>query len=69
MNSEMKRSEIQYILGLTHNENFRKNYILPALELKVIEMTIPDKPHNPKQKYRLTKLGYKLKDQLNKNLQ
>ena len=67
MNSEMKRSELQMLLGLHHDENFRKNYILPALELKIIEMTIPDKPASSKQKYRLTKLGYKLKDQLNKD--
>ena len=67
MNSEMKRSEIQDLLGLKHDDYFRVNYILPALELNFIEMTIPDKPNNPNQKYRLTKLGFKLKNQLNKD--
>ncbi|MEA2078051.1 MAG: DUF4062 domain-containing protein [Candidatus Marinimicrobia bacterium] len=67
MSFEMKRSEIQDLLGLKHDDYFRVNYILPALKLKVIEMTIPDKPNNPNQKYRLTKLGFKLKNQLNKD--
>jgi ATP-dependent DNA helicase RecG len=54
---EMKRSEIQERLGLKHEEHFRKSYLLPALELGVIEMTIPDKPTRRLQKYRLTKKG------------
>lgn len=54
MGGEMKRSEIQERLGLKHEEHFRKSYLLPALELNVIEMTIPDKPTSRLQKYRLT---------------
>ncbi|WP_276672670.1 Fic family protein [Chlorobium limicola] len=57
---EMKRSEIQERLGLKHEEHFRKSYLLPALELGVIEMTIPDKPTSRLQKYRLTKKGLHL---------
>lgn len=60
MEGEMKRSEIQERLGLKHEEHFRKSYLLPALELKVIEMTIPDKPTSRLQKYRLTKKGEQL---------
>lgn len=57
---EMKRSEIQERLGLKHEEHFRESYLLPALELGVIEMTIPDKPTSRLQKYRLTKKGLQL---------
>jgi len=61
MNGEMKRAEIQSLLGLKNNDNFRLKYVLPALEAKIIEMTIPDKPKSSKQKYRLTSIGQKLK--------
>lgn len=40
---EMKRAEIQAILGLKDEKHFRVNYLHPALEGKFIEMTIPDK--------------------------
>ena len=34
------------------------NYITPAIELGLIEMTIPDKPTSRLQKYRLTQAGH-----------
>lgn len=40
------------LLGLKHRPTFKENYLLPALELGYIEMTIPDKPNSSKQKYR-----------------
>ncbi len=64
LDNEMDRQEIQDKLGLSHRENFRSNYIKPALEQGVIEMTIPDKPNSRLQKYRLTLLGKQLKDNL-----
>jgi len=44
-------------MGLKDAEHFRKSYLLPALEIGVIEMTIPDKPRSSKQQYRLTETG------------
>ena len=54
---EMSRQELQKELGLRGEEHFRKAYLLTALEVNLIEMTIPDKPRSSKQKYRLTEKG------------
>jgi len=64
LDKEMNRQEIQTKLGLSHRENFRSNYLKPALEQGFIEMTIPDKPNSSLQKYRLTILGRQLKVKL-----
>ncbi|WP_395748543.1 Fic family protein [Prosthecobacter sp.] len=44
-------------LGLSHRPTFRKNYLQPALEARLIERTLPDKPNSSQQKYRLTAKG------------
>lgn len=64
LEGENKREELQEILGLKDRENFRKLYINEALKLKLIEMTIPDKPNSRNQKYRLTDKGKVLQQQL-----
>ena len=38
-------------LGLKSRETFRKNYLNPAMELKLVEMTIPDHPTSRNQRY------------------
>jgi len=48
---------LQGSLGLKDRESFRKLYINEAMALKLIEMTIPDKPNSKNQKYRLTEKG------------
>ena len=50
-------SVMQADLGLKHRPTFRANYLYPALEADLIEMTIPDKPSSSLQKYRLTAQG------------
>ncbi|MFL6234933.1 MAG: Fic family protein [Thermoanaerobaculia bacterium] len=57
MEREMKRREIQAALGLRHEDHFREAYLLPALELEGIEMTLPDKPRSSQQRYRITSRG------------
>ena len=42
----------------------RLPYLKPALKQGLIEMTIPDKPNSPLQKYRLTALGKRLKERI-----
>jgi ATP-dependent DNA helicase RecG len=63
---ELKRIEIQNKLGLKSDDYFRVNYIIPALESGFIEMTFPDNPKHPNQRYRLTQTGIALKKQLQK---
>ncbi len=50
--NELSASEIMEILELKHKPTFRNNYIKPALEKGLIEMTIPDKPQSKNQKYK-----------------
>lgn len=48
----LSATELMERLGLSHRATFRKNYLNPALEQRLIERTIPDKPNSKKQKYR-----------------
>ena len=54
---DMPRRDLQRLLGLKDDEHFRKAYLLPAIKKNLIEMTLPDKPHSSKQRYRLTRKG------------
>lgn len=48
----LSATEIMERLGLSHRPTFRKNYLVPALEQGIIEMTIPEKPKSRNQRYR-----------------
>lgn len=52
---EMTREELMRALSLKDAKNFRQHYLLPALSEGLIEMTQPDRPQSPTQKYRLTR--------------
>jgi hypothetical protein len=54
---EMNRAELMKALKLKGRDNFLKKYLNPALELGLVEMTNPDSPKSPMQKYRLTVNG------------
>lgn len=49
---ELSAVQIMELLGLSHRPTFRKNYLHPALDKGLIEMTIPNKPNSRNQKYR-----------------
>ncbi len=44
-------NDILTLLGLKSKETLRKNYLNPAIEDGLIEMTIPDKPKSRNQRY------------------
>lgn len=64
MYGEHSRLELMKMIGLSNREYFRKEYLQKALNANLIELTIPDKPRSNKQKYRLTRKGKKLQEQL-----
>ncbi len=47
-------------LELNSRDKFLKNYLTPALEAGLVEMTQPDSPNSPTQRYVLTEEGRKL---------
>ena len=50
-------AEVMAALGLSHRPTFRDNYIHPALEAGLVEMTRPESPTARNQRYRLTASG------------
>jgi hypothetical protein len=44
-------------LGLSDRKNFCRRYLRAALDVGVLERTIPDMPHNNQQRYRLSERG------------
>jgi len=51
-NQELSTQEIMNRIGMKHRPTFRDNYLLPAIRLGLIEMTVPEKPNSSRQKYR-----------------
>jgi len=47
-------TDIMHKLKLSHKPTFRKNYLKPAMELKLIVMKYPNTPSSPKQQYKRT---------------
>lgn len=56
-NGELNAPAIMRELKLTHRPTLRANYLHPALEAGLVEMTSPESPRSRQQKYRLTPLG------------
>ena len=54
---DLDRNELQTRVKITDRKYFRTDYLRPALDQHLIEMTIPDKPQSSKQRYRLTAAG------------
>jgi len=57
MDGEMSREALQDLLHLQDRKSFRARYLRPALADEFIEMTIPDKPNSPLQRYQITEKG------------
>ena len=48
---------LMQLLNLKHRPSFLEGYLNPALQQHLVEMTQPDSPRSPTQKYRLTEQG------------
>ena len=57
----MSAAEMMAGLALSHRPTFRKNYLHPSLELGFLEMKYPENPQHPRQRYRLTAKGRRMK--------
>jgi hypothetical protein len=53
----LSANEILQELNLSSKGSLRKNYINPALEMRVIKLENPSKPNTPNQRYGLTMKG------------
>ncbi|MCY4780792.1 hypothetical protein ORI89_14125 [Sphingobacterium sp. UT-1RO-CII-1] len=48
---------MQQKIKLLDRENFRKNYLQPAINAGLVGLTIPDKPTSKNQRYYLSAKG------------
>lgn len=55
--AEAVAQKLMEILHLSHRPTFLYDYLQPALRQELLEMTQPESPRSPTQKYRLTKKG------------
>lgn len=58
LKGEMSVLEMMVALKLGGRRNFLEKYLSPAIESGLVEMTQPDSPRSPTQKYRLTAKGH-----------
>lgn len=58
---ELAREVLMERLNLKHRPTFRTNYLNPALEADLVELTQPNAPNSPTQRYRLTNRGQALR--------
>jgi len=61
LDGEMSRAAIMKAIGIKDRVTFADYYLAPALKLGLVEMTQPNSPRSPTQKYRLTAKGRSLK--------
>ena len=59
MKDEMTVLEMMTALKLGGRRNFLERYLVPAIDTGLVEMTQPDSPRSPTQRYRLTASGQK----------
>lgn len=58
---ELTREQLMRSLKLKDRKNFSEYSLGPALKIGLVEMTQPDSPRSPTQRYRLTACGQKAK--------
>lgn len=60
MQEAVSAAEIRQLMGMTNASKFKKHYLDVLLDMGVVEMTQPDSPKSPTQKYYLTDVGKSL---------
>ena len=50
-------ADLRSVMGMNNATKFKNNYLNPLIELGVVEMTQPESPNSPTQRYRLTEAG------------
>ena len=66
LKGEMSVLDMMMALKLGGRRNFLEKYLSPAIELGLVEMTQPDSPRSPTQKYRLTDKGRNVRMEVGK---
>lgn len=61
LKGEVSVLDMMIALKLGGRRNFLEKYLTPAIELGLVEMTQPNSPRSPTQKYRLTAKGLEMK--------
>ena len=56
LKGDMSVREMMAAMGFASRDKFLKNYLSPALKAGLVEMTEPDSPKSPKQRYRKVKI-------------
>lgn len=64
---EVDRETLQSTLGVKYRTYFRNTYLKPSMDEDYIEFTLPNEKQSRLQKYRLTKKGWALKENLKHN--
>lgn len=64
LEGEMSKNDLMQSLGLKDTKYFKQNILQKAIKLNLIELTQPNSPNSPTQKYRLTPVGESLKKSL-----
>ena len=62
LKGEMSVLDMMVALKRGGRRNFLEKYLTPSIELGLVEMTQPNSPRSPTQKYRLTAKGKKLRE-------
>ena len=64
LKGDMSVLDMMVALKLGGRRNFLEKYLTPSIELGLVEMTQPNSPRSPTQKYRLTAKGKKLRQEV-----
>ena len=56
LKGDMSVKEMMAALNFASRDKFLKNYLSPALKAGFVEMTDPNSPKSPKQRYRKVKI-------------